>query len=108
METNQAYMDFSLLTEQNQLIGSVNRNFAGFGREVFTDTGVYVLHMDATSVATELRHLISRTAVGRPYRSDKAEISKGNVMESRLSLLRKRSDPRRKSCNVSCCCERGF
>ncbi|KAL7271465.1 hypothetical protein RUND412_005776 [Rhizina undulata] len=60
--------DFSLLTEQNQLIGSVNRNFAGFGREIFTDTGVYVLRMDAASVAAEPRHLISSTAADKEYR----------------------------------------
>ncbi|KAA8912442.1 Scramblase-domain-containing protein [Sphaerosporella brunnea] len=51
--------DFSLLTgdEPPKLIGSVNRNFAGFGREIFTDTGVYALRMDAASVAAEPSHL---------------------------------------------------
>lgn len=39
--------DFSLLSAENRLIGSVNRNFAGFGREIFTDTGVYALRMDS-------------------------------------------------------------
>ena len=41
--------DFSLLTADDKLIGSVNRNFAGFGREIFTDTGVYALRMDSAS-----------------------------------------------------------
>ena len=31
--------DFSLLSKEGGLIGSVNRNFSGFGREIFTDTG---------------------------------------------------------------------
>lgn len=31
--------DFSLKSADDRLIGSVNRNFAGFGREIFTDTG---------------------------------------------------------------------
>lgn len=33
--------DFTLLSEDDppRIIGSVNRNFAGFGREIFTDTG---------------------------------------------------------------------
>lgn len=39
--------DFSLRSSDQQLIGSVNRNFSGFAREIFTDTGVYALRMDA-------------------------------------------------------------
>lgn len=39
--------DFSLKAEDGRLIGSVNRNFAGFAREIFTDTGVYALRMDS-------------------------------------------------------------
>ncbi|KAF1991266.1 Scramblase-domain-containing protein [Aulographum hederae CBS 113979] len=45
--------DFSLQSEDNQLLGSVNRNFAGWGRELFTDTGVYALRMDAAGLATD-------------------------------------------------------
>ncbi|KAL9596497.1 MAG: hypothetical protein Q9219_005758 [cf. Caloplaca sp. 3 TL-2023] len=39
--------DFSLRSADSQLIGSVNRNWGGIGRELFTDTGVYALRMDA-------------------------------------------------------------
>ena len=39
--------DFSLLDEGLRKIGGVNREFRGFGREIFTDTGSYVLRMDA-------------------------------------------------------------
>ncbi|KAF8541588.1 Scramblase-domain-containing protein [Trichophaea hybrida] len=55
--------DFSLLSSDQppRLIGSVNRNFAGFAREIFTDTGVYALRMDAASVAVEPSHRISNT-----------------------------------------------
>ena len=53
--------DFSLLSNEGGLIGSVNRNFAGFGREIFTDTGVYALRMDSVGLAQEPTHLISRT-----------------------------------------------
>jgi hypothetical protein len=42
--------DFSLLSAENRLIGSVNRNFAGFAREFFTDTGVYALRMDSAGL----------------------------------------------------------
>lgn len=53
--------DFTLLSSENQLLGSVNRNFAGFAREIFTDTGVYALRMDAAGLAAEPSHLISKT-----------------------------------------------
>lgn len=53
--------DFSLLSADSKLIGSVNRNFAGFGREIFTDTGIYALRMDAAGLAQEPGHLISKT-----------------------------------------------
>lgn len=39
--------DFSLRSANSRLIGSVNRNWGGVGRELFTDTGVYALRMDA-------------------------------------------------------------
>jgi hypothetical protein len=45
--------DFSLKSADNQLIGSVNRNFAGFAREIFTDTGVYAMRMDSAALGTE-------------------------------------------------------
>lgn len=53
--------DFSLLSNEGSLIGSVNRNFAGIGREIFTDTGVYALRMDSVGLAQEPTHLISQT-----------------------------------------------
>ena len=54
--------DFSLRSSTAALLGSVNRNFAGLGREIFTDTGVYALRMDAAALAAEPRHLISQSA----------------------------------------------
>lgn len=39
--------DFYLLDQDGGLLGSINRNFVGFGREIFTDTGQYVIRMDA-------------------------------------------------------------
>ena len=53
--------DFSLMTSDSKLLGSVNRNFSGFGREIFTDTGVYALRMDAAGLAQEPGHLISKS-----------------------------------------------
>ncbi|PYH42739.1 scramblase family protein [Aspergillus saccharolyticus JOP 1030-1] len=45
--------DFSLRSADSRLIGSVNRNFAGFARELFTDTGVYALRMDSASIGEQ-------------------------------------------------------
>lgn len=41
--------DFGLRSSDSRLIGSVNRDFVGFAREIFTDTGVYALRMDSAS-----------------------------------------------------------
>ncbi|OJD33396.1 scramblase family protein [Diplodia corticola] len=54
--------DFTLRSDSDQLLGSVNRNFGGLAREVFTDTGVYALRMDAAALAhQEPQNLISDT-----------------------------------------------
>ncbi|KAI2476562.1 Scramblase family protein [Pyrenophora tritici-repentis] len=53
--------DFSLMSEDGRLAGSVSRNFGGFAREIFTDTGVYALRMDAAGLANEPSHLVSKT-----------------------------------------------
>lgn len=39
--------DFPVLNEQGKVIASVDRNWVGFGRELFTDTGVYVVRFDS-------------------------------------------------------------
>lgn len=44
--------DFTLADLHGNLIGSINRNFRGFGREIFTDTGQYVIRLDAASPET--------------------------------------------------------
>ncbi|KAF2649741.1 Scramblase-domain-containing protein [Lophiostoma macrostomum CBS 122681] len=53
--------DFSLMSEDSRLIGSVNRNFAGFAREIFTDTGVYALRMDAAGLKEHPEESVQRT-----------------------------------------------
>lgn len=57
--------DFSLKSEDDRLIGSVNRNFSGFAREIFTDTGVYALRMDAAGLANDTQQAIPQTAQDR-------------------------------------------
>ncbi|KAF2768783.1 Scramblase-domain-containing protein [Teratosphaeria nubilosa] len=46
--------DFNLRGENQSLVGSVNRNFGGFAREIFTDTGVYALRMDSAAQSSVL------------------------------------------------------
>ena len=41
--------DFTLRAADSKTIGNVNRNFRGFAREIFTDTGVYALRMDSAA-----------------------------------------------------------
>lgn len=40
--------DFMLTDENNRPLGAITRNFRGFGRELFTDTGQYILTFDPT------------------------------------------------------------
>ncbi|KAF1812206.1 Scramblase-domain-containing protein [Eremomyces bilateralis CBS 781.70] len=48
---NEAFLSWSFMLrdEDGRVIGNVDRNWAGLGREFLTDTGVYVLRMDAAA-----------------------------------------------------------
>lgn len=56
--------DFGLRSADNRLIGSVNRNFVGFAREIFTDTGVYALRMDSAATGAEQAAAPNTAATG--------------------------------------------
>ena len=71
--------DFSLMSEDGRLLGSVNRNFGGFAREIFTDTGVYALRMDAAALAQETSHLVSQT--------EQADRGPGMTLDQRAVML---------------------
>ena len=77
--------DFTLLSQDSKLIGSVNRNFAGFAREFFTDTGVYALRMDAAGLAQEPEHLISKT--GKRNLRLHGEEKAGMTLDQRAVML---------------------
>lgn len=47
--------DFYLQSEKGQVLGSINRNFMGFGREIFTDTGQYALRFDRSIADQEIQ-----------------------------------------------------
>ncbi|KAF2106539.1 Scramblase-domain-containing protein [Lophiotrema nucula] len=76
--------DFSLMSEDGRLIGSVNRNFVGFARELFTDTGVYALRMDAAGIQSEPRHLVSHTG---ERAKDSLEGYPGMTLDQRAVML---------------------
>lgn len=77
--------DFTLLPEDKRLIGSVNRNFSRFAREIFTDTGVYALRMDAASPAAEPSHPISKT--GARAKNTITESTPGMTPDQRAAML---------------------
>jgi hypothetical protein len=60
--------DFNLRNEEGSAVGSVNRNFGGFAREIFTDTGVYALRMDSAAQASVLEDVDGKE-VGRYERN---------------------------------------
>ncbi|KAH3665960.1 hypothetical protein OGAPHI_004149 [Ogataea philodendri] len=41
--------EFPVRAENGTILGAVSRNFVGFAREFFTDTGIYVIRMDPLS-----------------------------------------------------------
>lgn len=43
--------DFPVRNENGDVIASVDRNWVGLGRELFTDTGIYIIRMDPASFA---------------------------------------------------------
>jgi hypothetical protein len=52
--------DFYLQSESGQVLASINRNFMGFGRELFTDTGQYVLRFDRKMADMEVQQRIEK------------------------------------------------
>lgn len=50
---------FNVQDEQNRLIGAVDRNWVGLGRELFTDTGVYILKMDPSTFNIDSNYQIN-------------------------------------------------
>ncbi|KAI4257009.1 MAG: hypothetical protein LQ352_001837 [Teloschistes flavicans] len=79
--------DFSLRSADSQLIGSVNRNWGGFGRELFTDTGVYALRMDAAGMTQEQRQLPGEPAQTKELTAYNDEKGLGMTLDQRAVML---------------------
>ncbi|KAL8910296.1 MAG: hypothetical protein Q9172_007848 [Xanthocarpia lactea] len=74
--------DFSLISADGGKIGSVNRNWGGIGRELFTDTGVYALRMDAAEPSSGQRPSSGQNNVPTPY-----EKRVGMTLDQRAVML---------------------
>lgn len=72
--------DFTLKDSEHRITGSVNRNFGGFARELFTDTGVYALRMDSASLSQEPSHYISQTGEREPHQQTAMTLDQRAVM----------------------------
>ncbi|KAL8689392.1 MAG: hypothetical protein Q9218_004929 [Villophora microphyllina] len=79
--------DFSLRSADSQLIGSVNRNWGGFGRELFTDTGVYALRMDTAGIAREQKQLPGTAAETKEITKTVDEKGLGMTLDQRAVML---------------------
>lgn len=77
--------DFSLRSAKSQLIGSVNRNWGGIGKELFTDTGVYALRMDAAGLVQQSQ--VPGASSGRTDVVSYDEKSPGMTLDQRAVML---------------------
>ncbi|KAH0444469.1 hypothetical protein IEQ34_025539 [Dendrobium chrysotoxum] len=69
--SNESMAQFAGIDGDNRPLGAITRNFRGFGRELFTDTGQYVLTFDPT----QNRELDDKIALESPKMSKSAQSS---------------------------------
>ncbi|KAK4939051.1 hypothetical protein LTR10_020625 [Elasticomyces elasticus] len=84
--------DFSLRDQNNQLIGSVNRKWGGFGREFLTDMGSYALRMDAAGLEPETKQVdeTTHTTPTEPVPATKPTVTEnipGMTLDQRAVML---------------------
>lgn len=88
-------LDFDMHDEQGNKMASVNRNFVGFARELFTDSGQYALRFDA-AVMQDLQQeqglgaTVSSTAEGSTKDLEEAKEIQANKDERALAHLESR------------------
>ena len=78
--------DFSFRTASGGLIGSVNRSFAGWGRELFTDMGTYALRMDSAGLAEAADDTSKQNMTSPANRAAYAEAVGGEGGERGMTL----------------------
>lgn len=55
--------DFNIVDQNDKPLATVNRNFGGFVKEIFTDAGQYMVRMDDTEGAVKNLSLDERALV---------------------------------------------
>ncbi|KAF9978382.1 hypothetical protein BGZ73_002561 [Actinomortierella ambigua] len=85
-------LDFDMQDQRGRVMGSVNRNFVGFARELFTDSGQYVLRFDAASMQQlqQLQPGLGATAIAPPPTSSPTTQTTSSSASQNTSL----SDPK--------------
>ncbi|KAJ8605731.1 hypothetical protein MRB53_041372 [Persea americana] len=94
--------DFTLRDKDGHTVGSVNRNFGGFAREIFTDTGAYALRMDASAFEhqTPAGQQQSRVIIDRPNQAPAMTLDQRAVMLATSSQHRFRLlQPAQRACH---------
>ncbi|KAJ1020320.1 hypothetical protein NDA18_005916 [Ustilago nuda] len=66
---------FLMQDAESKLVGAIDRNFRGFGREIFTDTGQYILRFDsvAETAMTDARLSAPDSSTGQDKKTGIAE-----------------------------------
>ncbi|ODQ68028.1 Scramblase-domain-containing protein [Nadsonia fulvescens var. elongata DSM 6958] len=71
---------FPVFDETGAIIGAIDRNWVGIGREFFTDTGVYVLRMDPSSFQGLESEYGKDTVISGPLTLDQRAVMLGNAV----------------------------
>ena len=82
--------DFGLKSANEEIIGGVSRNFSGFAREIFTDTGVYMLQMDSAALAASAaaNPFVNQTSPGlQPENGTVEDSVAGMTLDQRAVML---------------------
>lgn len=82
--------DFPVRNDHGEVIASVDRNWVGLGRELFTDTGIYIIRMDPASFAG-LGDLYP--AVAGPLTLDQRAVLLGNAVSIDFDYFSRHSRP---------------
>lgn len=82
--------DFPVRNEAGDVIASVDRNWVGLGRELFTDSGIYIIRMDPASFAG-LGDLYP--TVAGPLTLDQRAVLLGNAVSIDFDYFSRHSRP---------------
>ncbi|EPQ30584.1 uncharacterized protein PFL1_02108 [Pseudozyma flocculosa PF-1] len=73
---------FLMQDADERLVGAIDRNFRGFAREIFTDTGAYVVRFDSVGQTDMTDPRIAASQPGQPGPASESESSGTALVES--------------------------